>query len=260
MPRRVGGGDPDRVSIRLLGFVFDLIRHCGGDPRALSADLETIDESAAWVAWADYIAMIHRLGDLAGGAGGVATAMREVTRNAYSDLRGLAGFFPGPIPFLAFVIHHLNRELVPGAIGIAEPLGPDRVRLRYHITDGLVASRLYLEGTVTLVALFPTHFGLPEARVQVASMTDRAGELIATFPTEPPKVRWAAYLDAESTAALTKREQEVLNLVCEGLTNAEIANALGTAASTVKTQISSILAKMDVANRTELAALTARRS
>jgi DNA-binding NarL/FixJ family response regulator len=44
-----------------------------------------------------------------------------------------------------------------------------------------------------------------------------------------------------------------------GLTNAEIAGALGTAASTVKTQISSILAKMNVANRTELAALASRR-
>lgn len=239
--------------------MLELIRHCGGDPRALSADLETIEESAAWVSWADYIEMIHRLGELAGGAPGVATAMREVTRNAYSDLRGLAGFFPGPIPFLAFVTHHLNRELAPGAIGVTEPLGADRARLRYHIVDGLVPSRLYLEGTVTLIELFPTHFGLPEARVQVVEMTDRAGELIATFPRELPKVRWATFLGDEATAALTKREQQVLQLVCEGLTNAEIAGTLGTAASTVKTQISSILAKMEVANRTELAALATRR-
>ena len=240
--------------------MLELIRHCGGDPRALSADLATVDEAAAWVSWADYITMIHRLGDVAGGAPGIAVAMREVTRNAYSDLRGLAGFFAGPIPFLAFVTHHLNRELVPGAIGITEPLGRDRVRLRYHITDGLMPSRLYMEGTVTLIELFPTHFSLPEARVQIIELTDRTGELLATFPKDPPKVRWGSFLEPESTATLTRREQEVLELVCEGLTNAEIASTLGTAASTVKTQISSILAKMEVANRTELATLAARRS
>lgn len=237
--------------------MFELIRHCGGDPRALAADLPTVHEDAAWISWADYIAMISALGELAGGASGVATAMREVTRNAYSDLRGLAGFFPGPIPFLAFVTHHLNRELVAGAVGVMDTLGPDRVRLRYRIEEGLVGSRLYFEGTVTLLALFPTHFGLPEARIQVVSLTERTSEMIATFAKEPPKVRWGALIGAGD--GLTPREQEVLHLVCSGMTNAEIATTLGTAASTVKTQISSILAKMEVANRTELASLAARR-
>ncbi len=53
--------------------------------------------------------------------------------------------------------------------------------------------------------------------------------------------------------ALTPREREVLALVTRGLTNREIAHALGSAPSTVKNQLSSIMAKMQAANRTELA-------
>ncbi len=55
---------------------------------------------------------------------------------------------------------------------------------------------------------------------------------------------------------LTDREIEVLRLMAGGLTNREIAQALHTAEGTVKNQVSSILSKMSVKDRT-LAVLTA---
>ncbi len=55
---------------------------------------------------------------------------------------------------------------------------------------------------------------------------------------------------------LTDREVEVLRLMTGGLSNREIAQALRTAEGTVKNQVSSILAKMRVRDRT-LAVLTA---
>lgn len=55
---------------------------------------------------------------------------------------------------------------------------------------------------------------------------------------------------------LTEREKEVLRLMSGGMTNREIAAALRTAEGTVKNQVSSILAKMSVRDRT-LAVLTA---
>ncbi len=255
------------VASRLLEFVFALVRHHGADPRALSADLVSFGtgpELPAWVSWDDYIVMIHRLGDLSGGAQGVAATMRATLDSAYSDLRALAGFFEGPIAFFAFVTHHLNRQLVPGGEGRVEMLSDRTFRVRYRILDGLMGSVLYFEGTRALVEVFPTHFGLPEARVDVLSMNERACELFAEFPAGKAKVTWGEYLAPPPPAAkahtnaLTPREQEVLRFVCEGLTNAEIATALGTAPSTVKNQISSILGKMDVANRTELAARASR--
>ena len=53
------------------------------------------------------------------------------------------------------------------------------------------------------------------------------------------------------TDALTKREREILQLLANGRTNREIANALFLAPSTVKWYVSDILDKLDVSNRTE---------
>ena len=49
------------------------------------------------------------------------------------------------------------------------------------------------------------------------------------------------------------RELEVLRLIGEGLTNAEIADALAVSVSTVKTHVRHLLAKLHVANRVQLA-------
>ncbi|HLY40987.1 MAG TPA: response regulator transcription factor [Terracidiphilus sp.] len=50
---------------------------------------------------------------------------------------------------------------------------------------------------------------------------------------------------------LTSRELEVLRLLARGLTNREIANVYSISASTVKNHLNSVMAKLDVADRTE---------
>jgi NarL family two-component system response regulator LiaR len=50
---------------------------------------------------------------------------------------------------------------------------------------------------------------------------------------------------------LTPREREVLALIVQGLTNNAIANQLIIGASTTKSHVSNILAKLDVSSRTE---------
>jgi len=52
---------------------------------------------------------------------------------------------------------------------------------------------------------------------------------------------------------LTDREEEVLGLVARGRTNAEIASGLHISLSTVKTHITSLMAKLVVRNRVEIA-------
>jgi predicted ATPase/DNA-binding CsgD family transcriptional regulator len=61
-------------------------------------------------------------------------------------------------------------------------------------------------------------------------------------------------------ASLTPTELDVVRLVAEGLTNPEIGSRLFISRATVKTHLSHVYAKLDVSNRTELAALASTRS
>ncbi len=58
---------------------------------------------------------------------------------------------------------------------------------------------------------------------------------------------------------LTAREQEVLKLMADGLSNADIGERLMIGVATVKTHVSSIIAKLGVSSRTEATALAIRR-
>lgn len=54
---------------------------------------------------------------------------------------------------------------------------------------------------------------------------------------------------------LTAREQEVAELVCDGMSNKEIARALAISDGTVKLHLHNVYAKLTVKNRAKLAAL-----
>jgi DNA-binding NarL/FixJ family response regulator len=60
--------------------------------------------------------------------------------------------------------------------------------------------------------------------------------------------------------SLTSREREVLALLADGRSNREIARSLGVSEKTVKTHVSSVLAKLGVEDRTQAAVLAVRHS
>lgn len=64
--------------------------------------------------------------------------------------------------------------------------------------------------------------------------------------------------DLSALAALTAREQEVLALIAEGHSNAEIALALVISHETVKTYVSRILGKLDLRDRVQAVVLAHR--
>ena len=72
--------------------------------------------------------------------------------------------------------------------------------------------------------------------------------LLSTFARGPDMGKLA-----QPATPLTEREEEALALVSQGLTNAEIADELRVSLSTVKTHLTSLMTKLDVRNRVELA-------
>ena len=81
-----------------------------------------------------------------------------------------------------------------------------------------------------------------------ATLSPEAAQALVENANQPP----APGLD------LTEREREVLGLMIEGLNNTQIAGRLTVSPSTIKSHVSSILAKLGVASRTEAVALALR--
>lgn len=79
-----------------------------------------------------------------------------------------------------------------------------------------------------------------------------AGKVVRQLlaPPEPPK---------PLPEALTERELSVLDLICRGYSNAEIAQRLHLASGTVRNYVSSILQKLDVEDRTQAAVMAYQR-
>lgn len=69
----------------------------------------------------------------------------------------------------------------------------------------------------------------------------------------------AAMSDEDAFASLTDREQEVLDLLAQGMADKEIARALDISLYTVKAHVRNILSKLHVNNRREAARLARRR-
>jgi two-component system, NarL family, response regulator LiaR len=81
-----------------------------------------------------------------------------------------------------------------------------------------------------------------------ATLSPDAAQALVQSSHKPPAPRYD----------LTEREQEVLDLVVEGLNNSQIAKKLTVSPSTVKSHVSSILSKFGVDNRTEAVSMAFR--
>lgn len=113
--------------------------------------------------------------------------------------------------------------------------------------DGYVLKDDSVEELVTHVRATQSNEALVSPEIAAALMS-RVSELAQMFPET---------VDIQETADLTPREQEVLRLVGEDLSNKEIADELFIEVGTVKNHVHSILQKLNVNSRQDAAAYLA---
>jgi len=184
-----------------------------------------------------------------------------------------------------FLMVHDDLELVgeasdgEQALQVFDRVRPDVVLmdLKMPKMDGIEATRALLarDPEVRVVAL--TSFK-QEDTIQKALEAGAIGYLLkdigadaladairAAYQGQPalaPEATMALFRATRRTRTvgddLTQREREVLELMAEGLSNAEIADRLVVGHSTVKSHVSNILSKLHAASRTEAASLAIR--
>jgi len=118
-----------------------------------------------------------------------------------------------------------------------------------HVFDALSAgANGFLLKDVTAERLFDAVRVVAAGEALLAPTVTR--RLIGEFARLRPIAQRPAALDA-----LTPRETEVLRLIAEGLSNAEIAGRLIVSEETVKTHVSRVLSKLQLRDRTQAVVL-----
>jgi DNA-binding NarL/FixJ family response regulator len=96
-------------------------------------------------------------------------------------------------------------------------------------------------------------------RDAAASLTNLLYALAQTERSEIPN-RLIDNANAPSKGRLTTREREVLQLLCIGYNNSQIANQLNYGVGTIKADVRAILEKLGARDRTQAAVIAVRRA
>ncbi|GAB2902203.1 response regulator transcription factor [Streptomyces mayteni] len=174
------------------------------------------------------------VGEAGGGAEAVRLAEREAPDVVVMDIRmpGMDGIeatrriVAGPSPAHVIVLTTFDDDdYVYGALRAG--------------AAGFLVKDMALDDILAAVRVVATGDGL-----LAPGITRRLIREFATRPTTP--------VARAAPTGITDREREVLTLVGNGLTNAEIASRLSISAATAKTYVTRLLAKLDARDRVHL--------
>lgn len=153
----------------------------------------------------------------------------------------------------------LMDMMMPGLSGAATT----RAILQRHPQIRVIALTSFQEGHLVQEALAA---GAISYLLKDVGMDELAQAIRAACAGQATLAPEAARALAESAAEssdlgsdLTDREREVLALIVEGKSNVDIADMLGISLSTARFHVSTILSKLNAANRAEAAALAIKR-
>jgi DNA-binding NarL/FixJ family response regulator len=138
-----------------------------------------------------------------------------------------------PIDTLTFL--QRARELRPEARTIVLSADRDSARIEAALAAGAVA---YVLKTV-------------QAEDLAYAMRQAFTHSVYVAPNAVARQPWGPQLVDPTPVGVTRREAEILRLVAEGHSNADVARMLWIAEQTVKFHLSNIYRKLNVSNRTE---------
>jgi two-component system nitrate/nitrite response regulator NarL len=95
----------------------------------------------------------------------------------------------------------------------------------------------------------------PEALVQSLRQIVNGHNVLPSAPSESIVSREEDASSENGLTALTERERQIMRLVSEGLSNKEIGRRLNITDGTIKVHLHNIFQKLEISNRTVLAAL-----
>jgi len=166
------------------------------------------------------------------------------------------------------------------AIDLCDEWLPDLVLMDMDmpLVDGITATRMIRQRHPTIKVLALTGL-LQDSMIRKSLQAGATGFLLKSVTTEElvsaihgvfadqiilsPQAALALLQVSPSTSrdawGLTEREQEVLDLMIDGLSNNSIAERLQVSAATVKSHVSNVLAKLNVTTRAEAVAFAMQR-
>ncbi|WP_424937187.1 MULTISPECIES: helix-turn-helix transcriptional regulator [Bacteria] len=130
-----------------------------------------------------------------------------------------------------------------------------RELVRLLVTSGARADRAVAAEEVSIAAEIAERIGHAGLRREIAAIADATGLAGPLAGRADGETRSAG----PDPSALTAREQQVLELIAEGLSNRQIGERLFISAKTASVHVSAILRKLGVATRTEAAVAASRR-
>jgi len=95
----------------------------------------------------------------------------------------------------------------------------------------------------------------PEILVQSLRQVARGRRLLALPTVDQAALREQSTITENALAVLTDRERQIMRLVSEGLSNKEIGRRLNITDGTIKVHLHHIFQKLEISNRTVLAAI-----
>jgi two-component system, NarL family, nitrate/nitrite response regulator NarL len=175
-----------------------------------------------------------------------ATSIAAASRSQIVDVFVLSAFADGDAQVGLKILEEL-RETNPSvrAVVLLNSSTPDAI-LEAFRAGARGVFHIQEDSDVLRRCIRSVHEG--QAWVSREQMTLLLGALVAT-----PKVK---AVDRKGINLLTKREEEVVNCLAEGMTNREIAQTIGLSQHTVKNYLFRIFDKLGVSNRIELLFMT----